>query len=598
MCGIAGFFRHRDDNALREMTARLTHRGPDSDGFFLSDPASLGMRRLAVLDVAGGRQPLADEAGRRVVVYNGEIYNYPALKKNLENQGSRFRTRTDTEVLIHLYREKGPDFVKDLNGMFAFALWDEDKQCLLLARDPLGVKPLYYTQVGQGWAFASELKCFSALPGFSRRISQEALSLYARTGAVPAPHSIYEGVWKLPPGHRLFLGAQGAVVEKYWSLPPLDYGLGAKEIETRAAVLLEEAVKSQLLSDVPLGVFLSGGLDSSAITALAVRHATGPLRTFSIGFDGPDAAFNELDKARRVAGLFHTDHREFMLKPQVADLLQPLARCFDEPFADSSAVPTYLLSREARRHVTVALTGVGGDEIFGGYPRYLGLRLGAFFEKIPNPARQWAGRAAALLPDRGGPVNWLGRAKRFLKEAPRPLAEQYQRWMSLNAPGAGALHPTNDASELALQDLTQYLPSDLLCMNDRVSMVHSLEARVPFCDLPLVEFMARVPLEKKLAGFHLKAILKKILRPLLPGDILNQTKRGFSIPLARWLKEDLRDLLEEYLSPQNVRARGYFDPAWAARLKEEHLQGRENHADTLWMALCLEAWHREYGEKP
>ncbi len=606
MCGIAGFRGFRDDALLRKMTDRLRHRGPDSDGFYITPDMSLGMRRLAVLDVQGGGQPLFNETRRVAVVFNGEIYNFRELRETLTKRGHRFATRTDTEVLVHLYEEEGEDLVKSLNGMFAFALWDEDKKRLFLARDPLGIKPLYYTEWNGRLAFASEIKALLCLPGLSREVSPAALAFYLSRGSIPAPHSIFQSIRKLPPGHCLTADSRGVNIRRHWSPPAPDESLRGGRIREEAEALLCRAVESQLVSDVPLGVFLSGGLDSGAVAALASRRASQPLKTFTVGYAPPDQDYNELDKARTVAERFGCDHREFILSPGIGDLLGPLTRAFDEPFADSSAVPTYLISRESRRHVTVALTGVGGDELFGGYPRYMGLLLASPLERIPAVVRRWVGRLGHFLPDRGGSVNWPGRVKRSLIHIHHPLGEQYARWTALLSPellrdlwrNGGTWEPfpseNGSPSSLAQRDLLNYLPDDLLCLTDRVSMAHSLEARVPFCDLPLVEFMARVPLSAKLSGFSLKRILKDILRPLLPPSLLSQTKKGFSIPLARWIREELDEALNDCLSETRLKQRGHFRPQTVEALRREHSEGRADRSDALWSLLMLEMWHREY----
>ena len=615
MCGIAGFTGAPDRQLLHEMADRIRHRGPDSDGFFSTDEIHLGMRRLAVIDVAGGKQPIFNETGDVVVVFNGEIYNYRELRTSLIEKGHRFATQTDTEILVHLYEEYGIDFVERLNGMFAFALWDAGRKRLYLARDPLGIKPLYYTQLRDRLAFSSELKSLLILPGLSREISPQALERYLSYGSIAAPHSIFRAVNKLPPGHWLLAEQNSVRLQCYWSLPPPDESMQLSHHYGEVEELLGQAVKSQLISDVPLGVFLSGGLDSSAVVAFASRHSSTPLKTFSIGYASPDEDYNETAKARQIAEHFGCDHREFILSPNIGELLAPLVRCFDEPFADSSAVPTYLISRETRQHVTVALTGVGGDELFGGYPRYMGLLFAQRLSRMPMAVRRFAGSIVSNWPDRGGSVNWTGRIKRFFGNAEQPLAEQYSRWLAFLSPElvedllqAGGVEDTEPdrciaplsklPSLLAQNDMLSYLPSDLLCHTDRVSMAHSLEARVPFLDKPLVEFMARVPLTDKLAGFRLKSPLKKILQPLLPKEILSQKKMGFSIPLARWLREELVDVLDDCLNPSQLKDRGLLRPEAVQRLRMQHSAGKANHADALWSLLMLEIWFREYMDGP
>lgn len=616
MCGIAGFWGLRNDALLYQMTNRLKHRGPDSEGFFFTSDISLGMRRLSVIDVKGGDQPIFNETRRIVTVYNGEIYNFQELQHQLEAKGHQFTTNTDTEVLVHLYEEHGDDFVKSLNGMFAVALWDTDRDRLLLARDPIGLKPLYYAESNGKLFFSSELKALLCVPELSRELSPEAIHTYLVSGSIPAPYSIFKSIRKLLPGHLLIADKSGIRTKSYWSLPGPEDSFNISDRFEELEQLLSQAVKRQMVSDVPIGVFLSGGLDSSAVVAFASQYNSTPLKTFSVSYGPRDQEYNELDKARIIAKHFDCEHREFTLSPKIKDILLPLVRSFDEPFANSSAVPTYLIAQEARRYVTVALTGIGGDELFGGYPRYMGLIVGERLEKIPLTMRRAVSRFAGLLPNSGGSVNWVGRGKRFLRDMERPLQEQYRRWTSFMSPELQENLMRKDApfsikewdvrsfaekgaspSAIAQTDLTGYLPSDLLCLADRMSMVHSLEVRVPFCDIPLVEFMSRVPLNAKLDGGRLKGILKKILYPHLPTEILSQKKKGFSIPLARWMREELTDILDDCLNHEQLKKRGYFNPAVVDDIRRKHESRSEDFSDILWGLLIFEIWHREYVDK-
>jgi asparagine synthase (glutamine-hydrolysing) len=619
MCGIVGFNHTQDADLLNRMTRLLEHRGPDSMGAFSCADISLGVRRLSIIDVKDGDQPIVNETDQVVVVFNGEIYNFPELRKELQARGHTFKTRTDTEVIVHLYEEEGPECVKRLNGMFAFALWDKSNKRLFLARDHLGVKPLYYTvNNGKYIAFASEIKALLELPFISRRVSPEALQLYLSLGSVPPPYSIFEGIRKLPPGCRLLADSNGIHTETYWQ-PPEDHTESIKPDYNEITQLLDNAVKRQLISDIPIGIHLSGGIDSSAIVALASRHVTTPLKTFTIGYLPPDQSYNELDKARRVAKLFGCEHHEFILPLQIKDLLVPLVRSFDEPFADSSCIPNYLLARETSRHVHVVLTGLGGDELFGGYPRYLGLQMANSLKRLPVWVRAALSATSGLLPNFGGSVNWPGRIKRFLRTSDLPLTEQYMNWMSLKSPemrqalyigpedeavrrylnfGMSVLSPDLSPTRIALSDLTRSFEPDMLCLNDRITMVHSLEARVPFCDIPLVEYLTRIPLSEKIKGFTQKWILKDILKPFLPKDILTQTKMGFSISLAQWIRKGLNELLDEYLSEGQVRERGYFRPEVIRQMRHAHAVGQTDYADALWGLLILEVWHREYMDVP
>ncbi|HEX9780860.1 MAG TPA: asparagine synthase (glutamine-hydrolyzing) [bacterium] len=620
MCGIGGTVGFGDAGLTQALVQALRHRGPDDQGAFDDPPAHLGMARLSIIDLAGGHQPMQDESGRYRVVFNGEIYNHLSLREDLERRGHRFASRADTEVIVHLFEDRGPDCVEALRGDFALAVWDRAAERLFLARDRLGVKPLYYWHRGDRFAFASELKALLAVPEISRDVDPAALDAYLSFQYVPAPATIFADVRKLPAATWLVFERGAVRTGCYWRPPPPAAGNargGPADEEVRGA--LAEAVKLRLMSDVPLGAFLSGGIDSSLVVALMRRESSGPVRTFSIGFEPPDDDFNELPDARIAARAFETDHREFIVRPDAAALLPRVAWQMDEPFADSSALITLLIAREARRHVTVALTGIGGDEVFGGYPRYLGLRVAEAYDHVPRLVRRALERLGGRMRGSGGRRDFSGWAGRFLREGTTPRLERYLRWRtyftearkhelysqafrdSLGSAdacaGFRAILESRTGPELdranAL-DLLTYLPDDLLAMGDKMSMAWGLEVRVPFCDHRVVELASAVPMRQRLSGFRLKALLKRAARGLLPPALLSKPKQGFMIPLTRWLREDLSGLCRELLSPEQVARRGWFRPEAVTRLIELHQSRQANLAQQLYALLMLELWARRY----
>ena len=626
MCGIAGFIGDGDRALLERMLKALVHRGPDDAGTWIAPGVALGMRRLSIIDLPGGHQPMANEDETLRVVFNGEIYNFRELRSDLPTRGHRFRTCSDTEVILHAYEQYGAACVEHLRGMFAFALWDGPRRTLLLARDRLGKKPLYYWQAGGLFLFASEIKALLEHPAVAREVDAVALGHYLAFGYTPRDRSILRDIRKLPPAHTMTVGEGGAALRPYWDLAAVVRDAAGPRARpwpelleaTRAHV--EDAVRARLVSDVPLGVFLSGGVDSAAVVAAMRRVAAGPIRTFSIGY-GPEAgSFNELAEARATARHFQTEHHEEVLSPRIADLLPHLVAAFDEPFADSSALPTFLVAQAARSRVTVALSGIGGDEAFAGYPRYLGARLSLAYARLPRPFRR-AGAAAlpALVPETMRSRNWGSWARRFAAGGLVPFPERYLRWTafldpeaqaSLLAPemlaaarrawdaadgrAALAVCPDDPLAGMFLADTTTYLIDDLLTMADRMTMAHSLELRAPFCDHPLVEFAAAIPPALRLRGLRLKGLLKAALAPWIPREILHRPKRGFMVPLGQWLQRDLAPLLEEYLGPEALRRRGWFRPEGVAALRRAHAEGRRNAADPLWALVVLEAWQRQY----
>ncbi len=608
MCGICGFAGEKNDGLLRAMAASLEHRGPDEDGFFTDeDRVSLGMRRLKIIDLATGSQPISNEDGTVTVVFNGEIYNFKELRRELEAAGHRFRTNTDTEVLVHLYEQHGEDFPKLLRGMFAFALWDAKERKLLLARDQFGIKPLYYALSGGKLYFASELKALRLAAGVCCDLDPAALDYYFTYLYIPAPLTVYKGVNKLEPASLLAFRNGSARIEKYWRLETGIEPARPEEFYIEGIRgLLSQSVKEQLVSDVPLGLLLSGGMDSVSLLAFMAEHAGAGVKAFTAGFGVGD--FDETAAARGAARHFGAEHFEIQVKADIGAVIRKLAGHFDEPFADSSAIANYLVTKEARRHVTVALAGIGGDEIFGGYPRHLGARLLPAYLKIPAFLRRLGGGAASLLPESRSSFNLPGRFKRFLTSGASDFGGVYNSWLSylgdeekkkyysggLRAALSGRVNTLRGLpggpDEIYGFELGTYLPDDLLCLADRASMANSLELRVPFVDTRLVEFMARVPLSAKTKGFSLKYLLKKAMAGKIPPEIINGPKRGFQVPLARWQEKELKTFTAEVLSRENVKRAGILSPDGVGTMLAEHASGRRNLYDRIHAASVLHLW--------
>ena len=623
MCGIAGHVGPTAPELLPAMLGLLKHRGPDDSGIHAAGDVGLGMTRLAIIDLATGRQPMSDESARYWIVFNGEIYNFRQLRAELHARGRRFRTQSDTEVILHAYAVYGEACVERLDGMFAFALWDATERRLFLARDRLGKKPLYYWQRERLFLFASEPKALLCHPAVGRALDWSALHHYLAFGYTPAARSIFDEIRKLPPAHSATF-ADGRLTERcYWRMPSAVAPGGARVTpeESVAAIRrgLREAVRRRLESDVPLGVFLSGGVDSSAIVASMREVTTGRIATFSVGFGRSAPSYDELPYARLVAQRFETDHHEEILEPDVRALVPEIVRGFDEPFADSSAIPTYVVAQATARHVKVALSGIGGDETFAGYPRYLGLRVAALHARLPRWLRRASREVACRIPDSAGSRNWADWARRFTAEPDAAPGERYIGWTRFFGDGelehlaapALARHLAPGVDELQRRafaagghgdpvdgafrvDLAAYLPDDLLTMADRMSMASSLEVRAPFCDHRLIEESLRLSPRAKMPGGRLKGLLKRAFAGVLPDEILTHRKQGFMIPLGDWLRRDLRPTLDELLAPDCVRARGLFDVGAVETLKREHLEGARTHADRLWTLMMLEQWMREY----
>lgn len=628
MCGIAGFVdlwergaRGLDDREaiLARMCQIIRHRGPDDQGIMVKRGVALGMRRLSIIDLVSGHQPISGEDGSVTIVFNGEIYNFQDIKSKLEARGHIFHTHSDTEAIVHAYEEFGPACLEDLRGMFALAIWDDKTRSLFIARDRAGKKPLYYTTTPNGtFVFGSELKALLEHPEVEREINAEALDAYFTLGYVPDPLSIFRNVHKLPPGHYLTLTNGQVTVKQYWDF---DFQPGKSHNEDdyldQLRVLLDESVRLRLISDVPLGAFLSGGIDSSTVVGLMARNMGQPVKTFSIGFH--EDSYNELKYARLTAKKFGTDHHEFFVTPDICEVVDELAWHFDEPFADSSAIPTYMVSKLARDHVTVVLSGDGGDELFAGYTRYTVERKRGGFARLPKPLREGLMRPLSQrLPHATWGRNYLHNVS--LDPISRYL-DSVSVFTSLNrkalytsdftkklGPGgyAGGLFSKlvdnvksdDPLDRLLYLDSKTYLPGDILTKVDRMSMAVSLEARAPLLDHKLIEFVTRIPSSLKLSGSETKHLLKTAVRDLVPAEILHRPKQGFGVPIQEWINQQLRSRIRDTLSDARTRQRGYVDSRYVDVLLDEHERGRRDHSMGLWSLVMLELWHRQFLDEP
>jgi asparagine synthase (glutamine-hydrolysing) len=623
MCGIHGIYAFDGDAptraALTAMGDVTHHRGPDDEGARLDGRCAIGMRRLSVIDLAGGHQPLTNEDGSLWLVANGEIYNYVELSRELVASGHRLRTGSDCETLLHLYEQHGDDFLGRVNGMFAFALWDARKQRLLLGRDRIGIKPLYVWNDGRRLVFASEAKAILKVPGIATELDESALESYLSLGYVPAPQSMFHGIRKVPPATLVVVDERGASERRYWRMPErVDDRTDDATWVKRVGNAIEEAVRRQMVSDVPIGAFLSGGIDSSAVVAFMSAHSTRPVKTYAIGFDGGGAEtfYNELPYARRVAALFKTEHHEIMVRPDVAALLPRLLWHLDEPIADSAFVTTFLVSEFARRDVTVILSGVGGDELFAGYRRYLGNHYQQRFGRLPQPFRRAVAALGSRLPsDRHSALlNTMRLAKGFLASAELPLDERYRSYVEvfdaeaaaelLRAPRRVHRNPLtvafadakgeDDGNRMLAVDAATQLPDDLLFLTDKMSMAVSLECRVPLLDHELFELAASIPQEVKLRGGRLKHLMRAALVDVLPREILDRRKRGFGTPMGAWLKGPLAALMRQLLSRESIERRGLFHYPAVAALMHAHDTSRLDGTDRLLALLNFEIWARLY----
>jgi asparagine synthase (glutamine-hydrolysing) len=631
MCGIGGVLAFEaggrpPEHVLRAMLHTIVHRGPDDEGVFLDDHIALGARRLSILDVPGGHQPLSNEDGTVWAALNGEIYNYKELHRDLEARGHRFRSQGDTETLVHLYEEHGDALLEHLNGMFALAIWDARQRRLLLARDRVGIKPLYYYEDAAGLVFGSEVKALLASGRVPREMDLAAVRDYTLLLYVPAPGSIIQGVRKLLPGHRLVAHGGRVEVAPYWTLPSgvETRGVSLEENVARFRDLFGDAVARHMQSDVPYGAFLSGGVDSSAIVATMSGVSRGPVKTFSIGFAGSQY-YDELPYARQVATLFGTEHEAFVVEPDVFLLLEEMMQFFDEPFADAAFLPTYVLSRLSRQKVKVVLSGDGGDELFAGYDRYRSEVLAEWARRIPRLIRR--GVLAPLLKLYPGPANWIlsdqvRQARKKLDLLSLPPDERYVRhfhsfapevWSELIGEPLRAL-PASQVTDRYLGvfaegrraeflnqrmsfDIRTWLPDQMLTKVDRATMAHGLEARVPFLDHRLVEMAMTLPDEHKFTIRTLKRFLKAAFADRLPQDILHRRKHGFQVPVDEWLRGPLRDLARTALSPAALAVHGFFAPAMVARMLDAHESRTRNWSKEIFTLLVFQMWHRTWFQR-
>ena len=623
MCGIHGLIRFDGQPVTPPLLSAMgditRHRGPDDEGMHIDGHCGIAMRRLSIIDLAGGHQPLSNADGTRWLVCNGEIYNYRELRTELQALGHHFKTASDSEVLLHGYAAWGDDVVLRLNGMFDFALWDARRRRLLIGRDRIGVKPLYVAQDGERLAFATEAKALLALPGQRAELDRGVVADYLHLGYVAAPNCIFKGVRKLPPA--TLLAVQDGQVRQwcYWRVSErIEQGVADAQWIERVRARMEESVRMQMVSDVPIGAFLSGGVDSSAVVGYMARHSTQPIRTYAIGFEGgeAEALYNELPYARRVARLFGTEHHEIVVKPDVVGLLPRLLWHMDEPLSDTAFITTYLVSEFARRDVKVILSGVGGDELFGGYRRYLGGHYARRFGALPGWVRSAASATARRLPaDRHSKaLNLMRLAKGFVASAEMDADERYRSYLQVLSreqvrgllidpmpSGADRLDAAfsaagtgDELNRLLSVDAATQLPDDLLLLTDKMSMAVSLECRVPLLDHELLELAAAIPQDSKIRGGQLKHLMKRALSPMLPDDILHRAKRGFGTPMGAWLKRELAPVLRQLLAPEVVRGRGLFRQTAIDALMTEHEANRSDHTDALLALMNLEIWSRVY----
>jgi asparagine synthase (glutamine-hydrolysing) len=623
MCGINGLFeyagkRPADSDLVRRQELLMRHRGPDDHDVWSEGPVALGHRRLAIVDLSpGGHCPMPNEDESLWLTYNGELYGWPEIRAELATRGHRFRGYSDTEAILHLYEEMGDGLFERLRGMFAFGLYDRKRRRLLVGRDRFGIKPLYYHDDGQRVVFASELKALLLDPSVSREIDAQALEDYLTFQYVPAPRTIFRSVKKLPAGHYLTADAAGVKVQRYWSLPS-QTGERRTEAEYRERLraLLAEAVKLRLVADVPLGAFLSGGIDSSVVVALMSQASSEPVKTFSIGFEEQD--FSELEHARVVARHLGTDHHEQIVRPRALELLPRLVWAMDEPFADPSMIPTYYVSEMARRHVTVALSGDGGDEAYAGYTTYGWAAQYAHVDRVPRVLRRIAGLPARLLhPDhplgrklQRVSLDAIGRHLDVMSYFPpreraavldagfRRALNGHDPYAAARALHAGAARGLGELAALAYVDALTYMTDDVLVKVDRTSMQHSLEVRVPLIDHKVMEFVATIPFEYKLSGGVTKRILRESVRDLLPASILSRGKQGFGVPLTHWFGAEFGRLAREVLYDPRATKRGWLDPKGVRHVIEAPGNRDERRVRQVWALVCLELWAQTMLDRP
>ena len=619
MCGIAGF-SWPDRELVGQMIQKLAHRGPDCNGIYIDEQISLGHQRLSIVDISElGRQPMSYRDDSLWLSYNGELYNFPELRQTLENRGYSFRSRTDTEVILAAYAEYGLECLQKFNGMFAFALWDKTKQELILARDRLGIKPLYYFYDRGKLAFASELKALLEIPHVSRELNYQALYDYIGYEFIPAPNTIFRNIYKLPPGHYLRFREGKLELTRYWNLQFSTEAQSPSYYEDKLGELLEDSVRKRLLADVPVGVFLSGGLDSSSIATMMVRCGMNSLQTFALGYE--DRSFSELDYARTMAQELKTEHRELIIQPITPELLETAVWHLDEPMTDLSAIPFYLICQQAREHVKVCLSGEGGDELLVGYDRFLASKAHSYYQLLPSLLRnKIVAPLVEALPDRPQKKGAINLLKRFIQGGLLPKAGGHMRWQYFGvpereerlfaseilsevdrdpfAPVRRILANCNSVDRLEKEiyvDLNLTMVDSLIMKADKMSMAHGLEVRVPFLDHRLVEFCATIPSNLKLQGFTTKAVFRSAMKGVLPEKIRGRGKQGYSLPIKSWLREDLKDYMIEVLNSSPL-IEAAFDLKYIQQLIQEHLEYRANHNHILWALINLALWHRLFLE--
>lgn len=631
MCGICGIIDYNqkiriDENVLGRMCSSIRHRGPDDEGIYFNSQArpqiGLGHRRLKVIDLSkDAYQPMTNEDETLRIVFNGEIYNYKELRAELENKGHVFKSHSDTESIIHLYEEYGEACVQYLRGMFAFALWNDKKKALMLARDRVGKKPLLYYHKENMFCFASEFSSLLENSSISKEMDFLALDYYFTFGYIPAPLTIYKNIFKLPPAHILILKDNNSIIKKYWELD-YDNKINISEVDAAKEVLrlLKEAVRIRLYSDVPLGAFLSGGIDSSTVVGLMSQLSTNKVKTFTIGFSEKD--FSELKYARNIAHRFDTEHHEFIVEPKALEILPLLVERYGEPYADSSCIPTFYVSQQTRRFVTVALNGDGGDENFAGYERYQAMLIAEILQKMPSFFKLSLKNITRILPDSINPKNTLRRIKRFIDGAYLSSVDRYAKWVGVfdedlkrelyNDEFASIVSKNNKGNPLSAFinisnssdlldsllkiDVNSYLPNDLLVKVDIASMANSLETRSPFLDHKLMEFTARLPSTYKMKWFIKKYILKKAIKDLVPEENTYRRKMGFGIPIGEWFRGPLKGFLYETLQYNSIFAKRYLRAAVIKEMLEKHISRRKDYAFQLWSLLMLELWYKRFIE--
>ncbi|NEP09865.1 MAG: asparagine synthase (glutamine-hydrolyzing) [Symploca sp. SIO2C1] len=631
MCGICGLIyseleRPVDPKLVHTMTTAITHRGPDEEGYYIKANLGLGSRRLSIIDLEGGKQPIYNEDRTVCVVFNGELYNYRELTHSLTRLGHNFYSSTDTEVLVHAYEEFGLEFLEYLNGMFAFALWDERKQTLVLGRDRMGIKPLYYTTYDDALIFGSELKTILSYPNIPRNIDLVALNEYLSFEYIPTPRTIFQNIFKLPPGHALSFSCGQIKTWKYWDVNLIRSEQikpkTVKEYETELLIILKKVVQKEMVSDVPIGVFLSGGIDSSAVAALMSEISPGNVKSFSIRFDDP--SFDESTYAHQVARYLQTEHYELTLTPQIVlELVPQIPNFLDEPLGDSSFIPTFLLSQFTSHHVKVALGGDGGDELFAGYSTLQAHRLVEYYEAllpgfirhqiIPYLVDQMPVsfdnisldfKIRRFISGRGLPLmirhnQWLGS---FTVSQKKELLQSWTQFLEKDTYDTAYGHQQKSQAKEAINqllycDLKMYLEGDILPKVDRASMANSLEVRVPLLNHTLVDYVAQIPHNMKLHGLTTKYILRRAMRQSIPQEIIKRKKKGFNMPVAKWFTGELRPLLQDMLSKTRLSKEGFFNPIYVDKLLQDHMQGRQDHRKLLWTLLVFELWYERWVEK-